>query len=61
MNPEKFKFVVLKEISDNPFDHFISVQGKLDGDQNAGVFAELPEQLLRNLLMSDRKLLRVRS
>ena len=42
MNPEKFKLVVLKEISDNPFDHFIRVQGKLDGDQNAGVFAEAP-------------------
>jgi len=42
MNPEKFKLVVLKEISNNTFDHFIRVQGKVDGDQNAAVFAEAP-------------------
>jgi membrane fusion protein, multidrug efflux system len=42
LNPEKFKFVGLKEVSTNTFDHFIRVQGKLDGDQNAGVFAEVP-------------------
>jgi membrane fusion protein, multidrug efflux system len=42
MNPEKFKFVGLKEVSTNPFDHFIRVQGKVDGDQNAAVFAEVP-------------------
>ena len=42
MNPEKFKLVVLKEVNSNTFDHFIRVQGKLDGDQNAAVFAEAP-------------------
>jgi len=42
LNPEKFKFVGLKEVSTNTFDHFIRVQGKLDGDQNAAVFAEAP-------------------
>jgi RND family efflux transporter MFP subunit len=42
LNPEKFKFVGLKAVSSNPFDHFIRVQGKLDGDQNAAVFAEAP-------------------
>jgi RND family efflux transporter MFP subunit len=42
LNPEKFKYVGLKAVSSNPFDHFIRVQGKLDGDQNAAVFAEAP-------------------
>ncbi len=42
LNPEKFKFVGLKDVSSNTFDHFIRVQGKLDGDQNAAVFAEAP-------------------
>jgi membrane fusion protein, multidrug efflux system len=42
LNPEKFKFVGLKAVSSNAFDHFIRVQGKLDGDQNAAVFAEAP-------------------
>ena len=42
LNPEKFKFVGLKAVSSNVFDHFIRVQGKLDGDQNAAVFAEAP-------------------
>ena len=42
INPGKFKFVALKDVSSNPFDHFIRVQGKLDGDQNAAVFAEAP-------------------
>jgi membrane fusion protein, multidrug efflux system len=42
LNPEKFKFVGLKSVSSNAFDHFIRVQGKLDGDLNASVFAEAP-------------------
>jgi len=42
LNPEKFKFVGLKPVSSNTFDHYIRVQGKLDGDQNAAVFAEAP-------------------
>lgn len=42
LNPEKFKFVGLKDVTSNKFDHFIRVQGKLDGDQNAAVFAEAP-------------------
>jgi membrane fusion protein, multidrug efflux system len=42
LNPGKFKFVGLKEVVNNSFDHFIRVQGKLDGDQNAAVFAEAP-------------------
>jgi RND family efflux transporter MFP subunit len=42
LNPEKFKFVGLQDVSSIPFDHFIRVQGKVDGDQNAAVFAEAP-------------------
>ncbi|NVO10720.1 MAG: efflux RND transporter periplasmic adaptor subunit [Bacteroidales bacterium] len=42
INPEKFKFVGFTETKTSPFDHFIRVQGKLDGDLNAGVFAEAP-------------------
>lgn len=42
INPEKFKFVGLKAVSGSTFDHFIRVQGKIDGDQNAAVFAEAP-------------------
>src|SRR5512133_3023825 len=42
LQPEKFKFVGLKDVSSNKFDHFIRIQGKLDGDQNAAVFAEAP-------------------
>jgi membrane fusion protein (multidrug efflux system) len=42
INPEKFKFVGLTEVKNSSFDHFIRVQGKLDGDQNAAVFAEAP-------------------
>ena len=42
IDTDKFKFVGLTEIKTGPFDHYIRVQGKLDGDQNAAVFAEVP-------------------
>ena len=42
LNPVKFKLVGLKPVTSDKFDHFIRVQGKLDGDQNAAVFAEVP-------------------
>jgi membrane fusion protein (multidrug efflux system) len=42
LNPQKFKFVGLADVKTDKFDHFIRVQGKLDGDQNASVFAEAP-------------------
>jgi len=42
LNPEEFKFVGLTDVSASAFDHFIRVQGKLDGDLNAAVFAEAP-------------------
>jgi RND family efflux transporter MFP subunit len=42
INPEKFKFVGLTEVKTDIFNHYIRVQGRLDGDQNAAVFAEAP-------------------
>ena len=42
LNPEEFKFVGVSDVKTEVFDHFIRVQGKVDGDQNAGVFAEAP-------------------
>ncbi len=42
LDPGKFKFVGVTVVKPAPFDHFIRVQGKLDGDQNAAVFAEVP-------------------
>jgi len=42
LNSEEFKFVGLTDVVNSRFDHFIRVQGKLDGDQNAAVFAEAP-------------------
>jgi len=41
LNPEKFKFVGITDVKTNVFDHYVRVQGKLDGDQNAAVFAEV--------------------
>ena len=42
LNPAKFKLVGLKDVEINAFDHFVRVQGKIDGDQNAAVFADAP-------------------
>jgi membrane fusion protein (multidrug efflux system) len=42
INSGDFKFVGITDAKTSEFDHFIRVQGKLDGDQNAGVFAEAP-------------------
>jgi membrane fusion protein (multidrug efflux system) len=42
LNTEEFKFIGLTEVKTRIFDHYIRVQGKLDGDQNAAVFAEAP-------------------
>ena len=42
LNTEEFKFVGVSEVKTNIFDHYIRVQGKLDGDLNAAVFAEAP-------------------
>lgn len=42
LNSEEFKFVGVSEVKTSIFDHYIRVQGKLDGDLNAAVFAEVP-------------------
>ncbi|HKK43060.1 MAG TPA: efflux RND transporter periplasmic adaptor subunit, partial [Bacteroidales bacterium] len=46
LDVEKFKYVGITEASESPFDHFIRVQGTLDGDKNAGVFAEAPGTII---------------
>lgn len=38
----KFRFVAVTRAVSGPFDHFIRVQGKIDGDENAAVVAEAP-------------------
>jgi RND family efflux transporter MFP subunit len=42
LDTTKFKFVSVTEIKKGRFDHYIRVQGRIDGDQNASVFAEVP-------------------
>ncbi|RPH27324.1 MAG: efflux RND transporter periplasmic adaptor subunit [Bacteroidales bacterium] len=42
LNPDKLKFIGITEVKTSPFDHYVRVQGSLDGDQNAEVFAEAP-------------------
>ncbi len=42
VNTRNFKFVGMTVVKSGNFDHYIRVQGKLDGDQNIGVFAEAP-------------------
>ncbi len=41
-DPGKFRFVGITNVKTDAFDHFIRVQGKLDGELNASVFAEVP-------------------
>ena len=42
LDPGKFRFVGITNVKTDAFDHFIRVQGKLDGELNASVFAEVP-------------------
>ena len=42
LDPDKFRLVGTTDVKANPFDHYIRVQGKLDGDQNAEVYADVP-------------------
>ncbi len=46
VNSDKFKFIGITEVQTSNFDHYIRVQGKLDGDQNAAVFAEVPGTII---------------
>jgi RND family efflux transporter MFP subunit len=55
----KFRFVNVTEIKKQSFDHFIRVQGKLDGDQNASVFAEVPGTVVKRFVDAGQKVVNV--
>jgi RND family efflux transporter MFP subunit len=42
VNNKKTKFVGITEVKPTEFNHFVKVQGSLDGDQNVAVIAEAP-------------------
>lgn len=42
LDTAKFRFVGITRIKPETFDHFIRVQGRLDGEQNVAVFADVP-------------------
>ena len=42
LDSSKFKLVGFTSLKSMAFDHFIKVEGRLDGDQNAAVFADVP-------------------
>lgn len=42
LDPGKFRLVGITEVKPEAFNHYIKVQGKLDGDQNVAVFADVP-------------------
>jgi RND family efflux transporter MFP subunit len=54
----KFRFVNVTEIKKQSFDHFIRVQGKLDGDQNASVFAEVPGTVVKRFVDAGQKVVK---
>lgn len=42
LDPAKFKLVGVTEVKPDVFNHYIKVQGRLDGDQNVAVYADVP-------------------
>lgn len=42
LNPEKFRLVGVSEVRTGVFNHYIKVQGRLDGDENTAVHADVP-------------------
>lgn len=42
LDPAKFKLVGITEVKPDVFNHYIKVQGRLDGDQNVAVYADVP-------------------
>lgn len=42
LDPSKFRLVGVTEVKPDVFRHYIKVQGRLDGDQNVAVFADVP-------------------
>lgn len=50
LDTTSFRFVGVTEIRKEPFNHYIRVQGKVDGDQNISVFAEAPGTVIRRFV-----------
>jgi RND family efflux transporter MFP subunit len=42
LDPAKFKLVGVTEVSPDDFNHYVKVQGRLDGDQNVAVYSDVP-------------------
>lgn len=42
LDPAKFRLVGITEVKPDMFRHYIKVQGRLDGDQNVAVYADVP-------------------
>lgn len=42
LDPSKFRLVGITEVQPEAFNHYVKVQGKLDGDQNVAVYADVP-------------------
>lgn len=42
LDPAKFRLVGISEVKPDVFNHYIKVQGRLDGDQNVAVYADVP-------------------
>lgn len=50
LDTTSFRFVGVTEIRREPFNHYIRVQGKVDGDQNVSVYAEVPGTVNRRFV-----------
>jgi RND family efflux transporter MFP subunit len=42
LDPAKFRLVGITKVKPDVFRHYIKVQGRLDGDQNVAVYADVP-------------------
>src|SRR5512133_156757 len=47
LDTASFRYVGVTEIRKEPYNHYIKVQGKVDGDQNVSVYAEVPGTVTR--------------
>lgn len=55
LDTASFRFVAVTEIRKEPYNHYINVQGKVDGDQNISVFAEIPGTVNRRFAETGQK------
>ncbi|HLN56874.1 MAG TPA: efflux RND transporter periplasmic adaptor subunit [Bacteroidales bacterium] len=55
LDTASFRFVGVTEIRKEPYNHYIRVQGKVDGDQNVSVFAEVPGTVSRRFVNVGQK------